>query len=193
MNASCGPYRHLELHSSSSYCLRKCYVRYNLSEHLLLPHQPGTQNLTGTPCTRGQKSLPFMLTRAERSSRQDISVLPVEKLRKQYMNLRAGVCLELFLLLLKESRLLEYTTCCFSQPLSPPAVSYLPATDPILLLHSDPFLLAYEKYLCLLQKKQKLSCFTGVCGYCGAASMSAFQGLQPVYIAEKLQCGLRHS
>ncbi|NXR33667.1 CNTP2 protein, partial [Zosterops hypoxanthus] len=53
LKSSCGPYRHLELQSSSSYYLRKCYVRYNLSECLLLPHQPGTQNPTGTACTWG--------------------------------------------------------------------------------------------------------------------------------------------
>lgn len=32
---------------------------------VLLPHQPGTQNQTGTACTQGQKSLPFLLPYAE--------------------------------------------------------------------------------------------------------------------------------
>lgn len=108
---------------------------------LLLPHQPGTQNPTGTACTWEQKSLPCRETHAERSSRQHISVLPVEKPRKQNINLKVEICLELFLLLLEESRLLEHTTCCSSQPLSPPAVSYSPATEPITLLQSQVIIL----------------------------------------------------
>lgn len=43
LDASCGAHRPLELWSSSSYYLRKCYVRYNLSEcdscsHIRLAH-----------------------------------------------------------------------------------------------------------------------------------------------------------
>lgn len=57
----------------------------------------------------------------------------------------------------------------------------------------DRFVLVYEINLCVLQRKQKVSIFTGLCGYCGPASTRTCQGLHRVFIAEKLQCGLRHS
>lgn len=55
----------------------------------------------------------------------------------------------------------------------------------------DHFALSYETNPCVFQKKQKLSCFTGVCGYCGAASMSAFQALQSVCVCREITTWLK--
>lgn len=55
----------------------------------------------------------------------------------------------------------------------------------------DHFALAYETNPCVFRKKQKLSCFTGVCGYCGAASTSAFQALQSVCVCREITTWLK--
>lgn len=81
-----------------------------------------------------------------------------------------------------------------SHPPSPPAVSYPPAQTIFFFctLLGDHFVLLYDINLCVLQRKQKLSIFTGFCGYCRAASTSTWEGLHTVFIAEELQCGLRN-
>lgn len=126
-------------------------------------------------------------------------MLPLKELRKQIMNLRVKICAELLRLLQEETRLSEDTTCCSSQPPAshlplqlPPA--HLPQTLCFFCtVLADHFVLVYEINLCLLQRKQKVSIFTGFCDYCGPGSTRTCQGPHTIFIAEKLGCGLRHS
>ena len=156
--------RFLKHHSSYSYYLRNMSViiyqciRYPMPD--LCTYSRADTMHGRIPC--------HTLSDTVRSFWQDVSKLPLEKPRKQIMNQRVEVCSELFLLLWEGSRFSRNTACCSGQPqeelqLSPVCLPYTVFFFCAIL--DDHFVCIYEINQCILQQKQKLSIFTGICIY----------------------------
>lgn len=134
----------------------------------------------------------------QRSSTQHTSV---DKSKKQIINLRGKICLDIFPSAPEGSRLLENTACFSSQPPASLFPLQLSSTHlPQILFFfctvlSDHFVLVYEIDLCVYEGCRNSLFLMGfvICRCCGAGSTSTCQGLHTVFITDKLQCGLRHA
>lgn len=134
LDSSCSLHRPLEHQSSSSYYLRNMSViisksiRYPLSDSR-------TYSCAHTMYTTQQNSLPFMLFHAERSSWQGISMLLLERPRKQIMNQSQNLPWALSSALWRKQTVREYCwllQSASSQPPFPPSLQL----SPIHLPHS---------------------------------------------------------